>query len=80
MGGVVKMKSENKLRTGGYGFLPYERQQEFQEALRRCRIAFRIVGKGADQEITLLKISATGVIPAAIKAVLAAFGIEFVLG
>ena len=70
------MKSENKLRTRGYGFLPYEQQQEFQEALHRRQIAFRLAGKGADQEITLLKISATGVIPTVIKTILEAFGIE----
>jgi len=74
------MKSENKLRTSGYGFLPYERQREFQETLRRHKIAYRLAGKGADQEITLLKISATGVIPAVIKTILEAFGIELGLG
>ena len=70
------MKYENSLRTSGYGFLPYQQQLEFQEALRRCRISFRLAGKGTNQEITLLKISATGVIPAVIKTILVAFGIE----
>ena len=74
------MRSENKLRTSGYGFLPYERQQEFQKALRRHRIAYRLAGKGADEEITLMKISVTGVIPTAIKTLLEAFGIELGLG
>jgi len=73
------MRYENKLRTHGYGFLPYDQQQEFQEALHRGRMAFRLSGKGADQEITLLKISATGVIPAVIKTILEAFGIELSL-
>lgn len=45
------MRSENRLRTSGYGFLPYERQKEFQEALHRHKIAYRLAGKGADQEI-----------------------------
>ena len=71
------MRYENKLRTSGYGFLPYDQQQEFQEALHHGQIAFRLSGKGTDQEITLLKISATGVIPAVIKTILEAFGIEF---
>ena len=70
------MRSENNLRTDGYGFLPHERQLEFQEALRRHKIAYRLASKGASQEITLLKISATGVIPAAIKTILEVFGIE----
>lgn len=74
------MKSENKLRTSGYGFLPYERQEEFQETLRCHKITYRLAGKGTDQEITLLKISATGVIPAIIKTILEAFGIEISLG
>lgn len=72
------MKSGYKLRTRGYGVLPYEQQEAFQKALRRRHIAFRLAGKGIDQEITLLnlKISATGLIPAVIKAVLEAFDIE----
>lgn len=74
------MGSENKFRTSGYGFLPDERQQEFQETLRRNKIAYRLARKGADQEITLLKISATGVIPTVIKTILDAFGIEIGLG
>jgi len=74
------MKSDDKVRTTGYGFLPYERQREFQEALHRQRIAYRLAGKGADQEITLLKISVTGVIPAAIRTMLEAFDIQLGLG
>lgn len=70
------MRVENKLMTSGYGFLTYERQREFQETLRRHKIPYRLIGKGADQEITLLKISVTGVIPTVITTILQTFGIE----
>ena len=70
------MKSENNLRTKGYGYLPYEQQERIRQMLRAKKTAFRLAGRGADEEITLLKISVTGVIPAVIKAILGAFDIE----
>ena len=70
------MVTSSTLRIRGYGFLTREQQQEVQKALRRHQVAFRLAGRDADQEINLLKISATGVIPAVIKQILRAFDLE----
>jgi len=69
------MNSGNSLRTRGFGFLTPEQQKQLQKALQSQKIAFSLVGRGADQEITLLKVSVTGVIPAVIKKLFAAFDI-----
>jgi hypothetical protein len=74
------MRKGNRIRTKGYGFLPEEEKQDIQKQLQAAKVAFRLVGKGLNQEITLLNINitatASGIVPTVIKAILDAFAID----
>lgn len=74
-GGGAKKKSGKRLRTYGFGTLSLDEQQQFQSELRAHNIAFKIAGKGAEQEIILREADVAEVFPEGIERLLAAFGI-----
>jgi hypothetical protein len=69
------MKSGGRLRTHGFGLLSLDEQQQFQRELRARSIDFRLVGKGAGQEVSLLKASVDGDLSEVIRNLLAKFGL-----
>ena len=66
---------ENRIKLGGYGNLMLDEQLETRRMLRDAGTAFRLSGRGADQGITLLNVSAKGVIPEVVKAIMGLFGL-----